>query len=484
MIPDQPEDASGKRSTVEAVLFRALIVVVALAPLPLASNRPLPAALLALSMGTLLLVWSVHTAVRQKPLPVSPLKLRWPLLLFGLCILWILVQSLPIAPAALVDPVWREASEALQKPLTGAISVDPEATRAALMRLLTYGVTFWLALQLTRHPEQAGAALTAAVYIGAAYAIYGIAAYATGNRSILYLEKWAYQSALSSTFVNRNSFATFAGLCLLCAVVHFVNSFSHLLTIDRRPKQRIALIVEAIFGRSILRTVAMLSLMTALALTGSRAGTASSFVALIVLMLTFLGQRSFKLRHILIVTVLVVGGLGAIFAASGGLLAERIALKSSDIIANDRSTVYAATVDAIGTVPWTGTGYGTYRNVFSAYRPETLSSSFFWDKAHNDYLENALELGIPAALALNLAVLLVAVQAFRNLRRRRRGSALPAIGVAATVLVGLHSLLDFSLQMPAVSVLYAFIMGMAVSQSWPRSRVDSRGRGSIASSAR
>jgi O-antigen ligase len=93
-----------------------------------------------------------------------------------------------------------------------------------------------------------------------------------------------------------------------------------------------------------------------------------------------------------------------------------------------------------------------------------------WDKAHNVYLENALELGVPAMAALNLAIALLAVEALRGLWRRRRERTAPAIGVAATVLVGLHSFFDFSLQMPAVAVFYAFLMGLAVAQAWPQAR--------------
>jgi hypothetical protein len=48
-------------------------------------------------------------------------------------------------------------------------------------------------------------------------------------------------------------------------------------------------------------------------------------------------------------------------------------------------------------------------------------------------------------------------------RRRRRHFALAA--VAAAVIVALHSLVDFSLQMPAVAFLFAIVMGIGVGQS-------------------
>ena len=73
-------------------------------------------------------------------------------------------------------------------------------------------------------------------------------------------------------------------------------------------------------------------------------------------------------------------------------------------------------------------------------------------------------------LALNLAIALLAAEALRGLWRRRRERTAPALGVAATALVGVHAFFDFSLQMPAVSALYAFIMGLAVAQAFPQAR--------------
>jgi hypothetical protein len=42
----------------------------------------------------------------------------------------------------------------------------------------------------------------------------------------------------------------------------------------------------------------------------------------------------------------------------------------------------------------------------------------------------------------------------------------PCIGVGATTLVAVHSLFDFSLQMPGVAALYWLLMGAAVAQSF------------------
>lgn len=460
---------AGRGNGTERLLFWALLALVALAPLPLASNRPLPAAILSFVAGLLLALWAAAMLAGRAEMAFAPRKLRWPLGLFGAVVLWVLIQALPL-PTAWGDPVWREAGTALGETLRAHISVNPEATLSGLMRLLAYGAVFWLTLQLARAPERARTAIAAAAIIGAAYALYGIAVYAAGNEWVTIYRKWAYHQALSSTFVNRNSYATFAGLGLLCATAWFVNGFRHLLGLTRPAARKAALIAEEIFSRSLPRTASVLLLFVALILTGSRAGIAASLIALFALMLTYARGGALRGGQAVFVAALVAGIALLAIGLGGGLLLERLSSAGSDVSADDRRIIYGATLDAISTAPWTGTGYGTYEQVFAAYRPEALPSSVLWDKAHNVYLENALELGVPAMAALNLAIALLAAEALRGLWRRRRDRTAPAIGVAATVLVGLHSFFDFSLQMPAVAVFYAFLMGLAVAQAWPQAR--------------
>jgi len=79
---------------------------------------------------------------------------------------------------------------------------------------------------------------------------------------------------------------------------------------------------------------------------------------------------------------------------------------------------------------------------------------------------SVFELGVPAALALFLALGGLAVTCWRGVARRHRDWVFPATGAAASVLVGLHATVDFSLQLPAVAILYATIMGVGVAQSY------------------
>jgi hypothetical protein len=79
---------------------------------------------------------------------------------------------------------------------------------------------------------------------------------------------------------------------------------------------------------------------------------------------------------------------------------------------------------------------------------------------------------LPAALALFFSIIGLAAVCVRGVKRRNRDWVYPAAGVAATVLVGIHATVDFSLQLPAIAMLYACIMGVSCAQSYSSSRHD------------
>ncbi|HJN60110.1 MAG TPA: hypothetical protein QF630_03600, partial [Alphaproteobacteria bacterium] len=101
----------------------------------------------------------------------------------------------------------------------GAVSLEPAAGAETVMRLLAYGGVFWLALQYCRSARRTRVLFQAIAFSGLVYAGYGLAVALSGNESILWYERWAYKHSLTSSFVNRNSFATYAGLALIASFV-------------------------------------------------------------------------------------------------------------------------------------------------------------------------------------------------------------------------------------------------------------------------
>ena len=452
------------------IIFAGLIAVVALAPLPLGSNRPLPAALLLAATGALLVAWPAVVLFSREGLRMGPLRaLALPALLYALVLAWVFFQAAPLPPAldAILqswgDPLWREASAALGMDIPPLISINPAATLEGGFRLIAYAGLFWLAFQLTRDPARAAQARNVIIVIGSAYSLYGLFALFGGEAWFLGTIGARPDQSLTSSFVNRNSYATFAGLTLLAALSLFLERIRHLVTLEGSLKRKVALIIEHIVFQSRLLTAAILAITLALFLTTSRGGIFASLFALGALILLQLPRRGGKGRQPLGLVALVI--LGVAVVAGGGNFLDRLERQGLSLETDLRSTLFSTTIEAIKTAPLKGTGFGTYQDAIEPYRANDPNIFLLWEKAHNTYLENALELGLPAALALNIAILLVARVAYRGVRERRRHKSFPALGVAATLLVALHALVDFSLQIPAVAVLYAFMMGLAAAQS-------------------
>ena len=146
------------------------------------------------------------------PVVCLPRRLWWCMAPFAFAMLWAVFQTVPFSPAAWHHPLWRSAAEAIGIPYTGSISLDPAASRESIVRIASYAGIFWLAFQLCRDRGRSRSVLTAAAMGSAGYALYGLVVKFSGADTILWFEKTAYHGLVTGTFVNRNSFATFAGL--------------------------------------------------------------------------------------------------------------------------------------------------------------------------------------------------------------------------------------------------------------------------------
>ena len=442
------------------ILFFLLMLLVVLSPLPLGSNREWSWSLCALIAGLLGLAWAVANLgqpakINTRLSPVIPV-------LFTLACAWVLVQIGLDSPEGWQHPLWGMTGEVLAMDLPGRISLSAEDSWTALMRLLSYAFVFFLALQYGKERGRAQLVFGWLTIAGLVYAIFGLVVYWSG-----YYPDWLFGGRVlahdvRSTFINRNHFATWQGLTMLCAMAWFYQRMAKpVVKPYAMPQDREARVEEFIL-RAWKPMTALLLMVTALVLTHSRAGFLSALAGTVVLFMLLdkrVSSKSARAR-IVVVTALAVAGI-AFYMTSEALL-DRI--NRTDISTEERLAVYANINRAIGDNPSLGFGYGTFADGFRLY--DQNEGAVHYDRAHNTWLENAFELGVPAALALYLALAGLALTCLQGVRRRHRDWVFPATGVAASVLVGLHAIFDFSLQLPGVAILYACIMGVACAQSY------------------
>lgn len=442
------------------LILLLLMLIVVVSPLPLGSNREWSWTLCALLTGAITLPWLLARGWRGEE-QRSRIHPAIPLLFISVCA-WVVLQTVAWAPESWKHPLWSQAAGVLGINLPGSISLSADDSWSALMRLLSYALIFFLAFKLGGERSRARAMLGWLVTAGLAYALFGMIVLWTGYEPEWLFGQKSWLADLRSTFVNRNHFATWQGLTLLCAISMLYMRMSpararpYDLPQDRESK------FEAFFLKAWKSLTVILLMTTALVLTHSRGGFLAALAGTVAL-LGLLDSRSARKQlstRVVAVSALAVCSLA--FYLTSEVLLDR--LERTDITTNDRLIVYENVRKGVGENPALGFGYGTFADSFRLY--DRIETPVHYDRAHNTWLENLFELGVPAALALFLAIGGLALTCLRGVRRRHRDWAFPATGVAATVLVAVHALLDFSLQIPAVAILYACIMGVACAQSF------------------
>ncbi|MGR9101017.1 MAG: O-antigen ligase family protein [Gammaproteobacteria bacterium] len=467
MFPSNPAALLGR------LVFPGLVAVVFLSPLPYAANRPWSWSLWTLMVAVLGVCWCIDVSFNKNSAAFSPhLKhFRSAIAAFCAVLAWSLIQTSTAVPDGWTHPLWRMAERLVDGGVTASVSLNRADTATAAMRLSGYALTFWLALNYCHDRAKAGIVIRGLMIAGVLYSVYGLAMHLGGFKAILWREDW-YYGAVTATFVNRNHFATFAGLALVCSLALLSDGVRHSTIYRIRGYLGLEKFLENLIVRNWFPLLAFIVIGTALVLTHSRGGFLSALMAIAVLLTALNLNRNTRNVHVAaVVGVFVLAG-GAIFHISGKQLSERFGAWADD--SAYRGEVYRLTWSAVKDNPLLGYGYGNFPEAFPLYKtPEIagdIRNPLFWDYAHNTYLEAAFELGIPAAAALMFCFIRLGWICLRGLTARRRDLIYPAAGLSATFLIAGHSLVDFSMQIPAVAYIYSLLMGAACAQSFPTRR--------------
>ena len=454
--------------TLDQLIFWAAVLGVAWTPFWLGSNRVIAWVINAGYFGLLFVLLELALLVTRRPHPVSFKRIIYPVLLFALICIWIVLQAATFLPSALDNPAYQYLRTTYHTDIAGSISIFRPLTDIALLRLLTAGAVFWLFVQLCRLPQRAFWTVQAVALIGIVYAIYGLVAFFLFPNTILWLPKVVFLDSVTSTFLNRNSYATYAGIGLVCALACTLSYYGRSAAqAGRSAVRKAASFVASTAGAAGWYLVGAFLLGAALVQTGSRGGILASSAGVIILLLFVTLRGRGMVTTIASLLCVLITGL-AIFTF-GDFFAGR--LFDLGFASADRLAVYRLTVLSILDAPWKGWGYGTFIYVFPMYRDNSVSPFLIWDKAHNTYLEIIQGLGIPMALLFFAMLLMLALRCGWAALVRKSSATAALVATAATVIVGLHSFVDFSMQIQAVALTWTALLGAGVAQSWS-SQVD------------
>jgi O-antigen ligase len=436
-----------------------LFATTALAPLPFGSNTPTAIAFWCIVLGTCL----VFAPVRS--LNTSQLALAGLAGIVVVAYALVLYVQLSAQPwFAAPYPIWHEAAAALGVPLSPSISIARNQPWFELGRPLVCMLAIGCGFLVGTDRGRARQLLKVIAWSGSAYAMYGILAHLIDPTHILWREKEAYLPYVTGAFINHNTAAAYFGSC---AVVWSLLLWERVrLEMPRGPLQWRTIPSSLLSSPPTKIVVAFANLFLCLAamfMTGSRGGVVLSLLALIVAFTAFF-RRDLPRRSGLVNAIAGGGAVALILLQfmGAGINARFDIQGASD---EGRLETYRSTLRMIADHPWFGTGQGTFAYAFPAYRSPNISMWGVWDIAHNTLLEIASDMGIPIATLVVVAWIVVFAVLIRGASTRRRDLVVPVAALSVAILGVLHSLIDFTLQIPGYAIVAMALIGTGLAQS-------------------
>ena len=291
--------------------------------------------------------------------------------------------------------------------------------------------------------------------------VFCVAQHALSPRFLLWADKQYYRDSFTGTFINPNTAATHFGFLFILALslslrqlertsIYRLLFFQHKL--GDRDREQLKMLVG--YGS------AAFIFFLALLLTKSRGGilsTVAGVAAFIAAFAFFAFRPRFSILGTLAMSFLSLLAPIALFTVFG----ERFLLRLRDqgLIEEGRICTYFSTWNAIKDGPWWGTGLGSFQDFFPAYRSSECGLHGYWEMAHSVFLEAWLGMGIIFLPCAALAYFHLIRAYGRGAVARRRYRFVPLACLGMLLLLTLHSLVDFSLQVPGFSILAAGVLG-------------------------
>ena len=223
-----------------------------------------------------------------------------------------------------------------------------------------------------------------------------------------------------------------------------------------RNVQRYSAVVALAAGAALVVAVGI-------ALNGSLAGYGLAVPVLVASAAIVVPDRTRSTRWLAPVAgVLLIGTVG--WLATTPLNNSSVLRANAATSVQSRQEIAAISAKAARDFMPLGSGAGTFRRVYALYEDhDRLDPTTYVNHAHNDYLEIALETGVPGLVLLTLFLLWWARAAWRAWRPGQVDPFARA-GAVASAAILLHSLVDFPLRTAAIGACFALCLALLVRQ--------------------
>jgi O-antigen ligase len=361
------------------------------------------------------------------------------------------VQLVPLPPSLWTQLPGREGIARLDVALGLAdlwrpLTISPVKTWNSLASLIVPFAVLVLYCQLTERRQRD--ILVVLVVLAVVGACFGFLQLLAGTDSGLYLYSVTQKDAAVGLFANRNHHTVFMAAAMLIAL--------HLALASGRPARGLL---------PVLCLAAAAVLVIAVVGNVSRGGLLSLGVALVLVPLVIVGRGEGGARTWLKAAGLALPVLGVFLLFAFSQRSPALARLLTDSATDDaRARILPSLIEMARAHQPFGTGFGAFEYAYRIDEPAGLVVRNYFNNAHNDWLQVAIEGGVAGTLLLAAVLFAIAVRAVRLARfRSARGEPSLArawLGFSVLAVLGFASLFDYPLRVPSIMAVATIALAM------------------------
>jgi O-antigen ligase/Tfp pilus assembly protein PilF len=337
------------------------------------------------------------------------------------------------------------------------LSIVSHLTLKSLLKTSSYMLLFFSAAHELRNTKRVNRIFILIIALGLFESYYGLSLFVQQKLKIFSFKRGPALGAWG-TYVNKNHFAGYLGMTALLGTGYLFASIPSTKNMGTIKNYISNLFKSSASVKHILIIISIVLMALAVAFSNSRMGILALLLSF-ALLISVLARRQRKAKSIILSGFILTLSASIIYMSSD-VLKYRLLNIVSDM-KSSRLMIWDKTIDLIRDYPITGSGLGTYKEIFQHYTPYGFNS--VTRHAHNDYLELAAETGtigiLIAIFALGYFTILYTRLWRENGDKRKSIASIGAFASFFFILV--FSLSDFNLQIPANA--YLFTLSIALS---------------------
>ena len=351
-----------------------------------------------------------------------------------------------------------------------SLSINKKATLMEFLRVTAYIVFYVLTVQVLSKKDALKKTVTILTIFASLLSLFAILQHLLPNNKIYWIRELTLGGSPFGPYVNRNHYAGLMEMIFPLVLSLFLFYKPRSTYKSLRDKTAEIFTIQGTNVHILLGFSAVL-VATSIFLTLSRSGIVSLCISMIFFGLLFFRRGASKRRGLIIIAVFVLVVLSVGWFGWDPIIERFERLKDTQgNISELRLSIWKDSRNIIGDFPLTGTGFGSFLNIYPKYR--TLSVSAVAEHAHNDYLELLSEGGIFAFFFCMCFLIILFYKSYRVFRKRREiySINLYIASITGIISILIHSVTDFNLRIGANGLYFFFLAGLAVSSANTRLR--------------